>query len=378
MQIRKIQVDLIRSEVVKPYIMAIEKSGMTESRSVLLRMETDEGLTGVAESTPHAGFTTESPASVMALIHGHLGPALLGMDPTNINALLMRMDGVVPGNPFAKALFDIAAYDIWGQSLNLPVYQLLGGKVRDRIPMIWPFGGGTPAENVAEATAKIADGYGSLHIKLGALSPAEDVARVAAVREAVGPHIPIMLDANQGWDRSTAMHTIRQLAAYNPSMVEQPVPAWDVESMARIQAGTHVPISADEVIDSPHKAIELIRRDAARVFSLKHGKMGGLTRTMQIAAIAEAAGIPCFVNSMIELGVSVTISLHLAAAVPNLINHGHALMSNLRMKGDILVPGSFQYDGKDILVPEHCAGLGIQLDEDEVARRTLDSFVLEL
>jgi len=378
MQIRRIQVNLIRAEVTKPYVTAIEKGGMTEVRSVLVRLTTEDGLTGVGETNPHPGFTAESPDSVMALICHRIGPALLGMDAGSINALLVRMDEAIPGNPFAKAPFDIAAFDLLGQALNVPVYQLLGGKVRDRIPMIWPFGGGAPAENAAEATAKIAEGYGSLHIKVGALGPDTDVARVAAVREAVGPHIPIMIDANQAWDRSTAIRTIQRMAVYNPSMVEQPVPSWDMASMAAVQAAVSVPISADEVIDSPHKVMDLIRQDAARIFSLKHGKMGGLTRARQIAAMAEAAGIPCFVNSMIELGVSVAASLHLAATVPNLIDHGHALMSNLRMKGDILVPGSFHYDGKDILVPDHCAGLGIRLDEDEVARRTLDSFTLEM
>lgn len=376
MRIQQIKVNLVRSEVTKPYITAIEKGGMTESRSVIVRVVTDEGLVGVAETNPHSGFTTESPSSVMALIHNRIGPALLGQDPTSINALLQRMDAAVPGNPFAKAPFDIAGYDILGQALNVPVYKLLGGAVRDRIPMIWPFGGGTPEENAAEATAKIAEGYRSLHIKIGALNPDTDVARVAAVRAAIGPDIPIMLDANQGWDRNTAIRIIHQLEAYNPSMVEQPVPAWDMESMSKVQAAVRVPISADEVIDSPHKAIELIRRDAARVFSLKHGKMGGLTYSRQIAAMAEAAGLPCFVNSMIELGVSVITSLHLAATVPNLINHGHALMSNLRMKTQILAPDNFRYDGKDILVPEQCAGLGIVLDEEALDRYTLESFTL--
>jgi muconate cycloisomerase len=94
--------------------------------------------------------------------------------------------------------------------------------------------------------------------------------------------------------------------------------------------------------------------------------------------MAEAAGIPCFVNSMIEMGISVATSLHLAATVPNLVNHGHALMSNLRIKEDILASDSFAYDGKDILVPQDCVGLGVTLDEEKMAERTLDHFVLEI
>jgi muconate cycloisomerase len=147
--------------------------------------------------------------------------------------------------------------------------------------------------------------------------------------------------------------------------------------MAKIQASSDLPISADESLHSIFDASAIIRRDAARVFSLKTGKCGGLFRTRQVAALAEAAGIPCFVNSMIEMGISVAASLHLAASVPNLVNHGHALMSNLRIKEDILAADSFQYDGKDICVPLDCTGLGVVMDEEKLGRRTLERFVLE-
>lgn len=378
MRIERMEAYLVRVEFIKPYVTAIDKRGMTEVGAVIVRLTTGDGLTGIGETNPHPGFTAESPESVMQVIRDRIGPAVLGLDPGNIVALHAQMDAAIPGNPFAKAPFDLAAHDLLGKALDVPVYQLLGGRLRDRVPMIWPIGGDTPQSNAQEALDKVQEGFGSLHVKVGALGPETDVARVQAIREAVGRAVPIMIDANQGWDLSTAIQIIRRLEAFEPSKVEQPVPAWDVEGMARVQAAVNVPISADEVLDSPHKAIELIRRDAARVFSLKHGKIGGLLKTRQVAAIAEAAGIPCFVNSMLELGVSVAASLHLAAAVPNLVDHGHALMSNLRMRRDILMPDSFRYDGKDILVPEHCAGLGVSIDEEELTRRAVAHFVMDV
>lgn len=376
MRIKSIEVSLLKGEVTKPYISALAPEGMKTFESVLLRVTTDEGLVGLGETNPHPGFTAESPESVMQVLHNRVGPAVLGMDPTQIGALHARMDAAAPGNPFAKAPLDIAAYDLWGQALRVPVHQLLGGRLRDRVPMIWPIGGATPAENVEEVQEKLEEGYRSFHIKIGALGPQIDIARMRAIREAVGPDIPLMLDANQGWDRSTALQTIRHIEEFSPSMVEQPVPAWDIESMVAIQAAVSVPISADEMVDSAHKAMELVCRDAARVFSLKTGKMGGFMRTLQIAAIAEAAGIHCFINSMIEMGVSVAASLHVAAVVPNLVDHGHALMSNLRITEDIVTPASFSYEGKIILVPDQCHGLGIILDEDIVRRRTIKRFVI--
>jgi muconate cycloisomerase len=300
------------------------------------------------------------------------------LDPRNLNGLHAKMDATVPDWTFAKAPIDVAAHDLLGKALDVPVYQLLGGRLRDRVPMIWPIGGGSPEANAAEATAAVDGGYRSLHIKLGALAPETDVARVGAIRAAVGPDIPLMLDVNQGWDRTTALRTIPQLVAFNLSMIEQPIKAWDREGMALLQSKFSTPISADESLHSTRDAMDLVRSGGARVFSLKTGKLGGLLRTRQVAAVAEAAGIPCFVNSMIEMGISVAASLHLAATVPNLVDHGHALMSNLRITEDILVEGSFKYDGRDILVPPGGAGLGVEIDEAKLEERTVDRFVLDL
>ncbi len=378
MRIARIEAFTVEFELAKPYLTAgYTGPGLTRKSCVILRLTADNGLQGLGESDPFPTFTYESPETVMQIIKNQLGPEILGMDPRNIVSLHEKMDAIVPGWQFAKAPIDVAAHDILGQALGVPIFQLLGGQVRDRIPMLWPLGGDTPEANAQEAAQKIAEGYRSLHIKLGALSPEVDVARVKAISEAVGPDIPLMIDANQAWDYSTAIRVIRQLEAFNVSMVEQPVPVRALDDMARIQASSDLPISADESLHSIHEAMTIIRRGAARIFSLKTGKCGGLFRTRQIAALAEAAGMPCFVNSMIEMGISVAASVHLAASVPNLVNHGHALMSNLRIKEDILVADSFQYEGRDILVPLACKGLGVTIDEEKLARCKLDQFVLE-
>jgi len=378
MQIIRIEAFLVVAELIKPYISALDKHGMTQVNCVVLLMETDGGLIGIGESNPHIAFTSESPESVMQILNHYIGPAVLGMDPRNLAALHMKMDAIAPGFSFAKAAVDVAAHDILGKALGVPVYQLLGGKLRSEIPMIWAIGGGTVEENVQEAVTRVAEGFGTLHVKLGAQSVATDLARIQAIREAVGNEVFIMVDINQGWDRSTAIRAVRELEKYRLSIIEQPVPAWDVDGLARVQAAAQTPISADEALGSNHQMIDLIRRDAARAFSLKTGKCGGLFRTRQIAAMAEAAGLVCFVNSMIEMGISVAASLHLSASVPNLIGHGHALMSNLRIKEDILMPDSFAYNGKSICVPDHCEGLGVTIDESRLARRTREHFELTI
>ena len=379
MEIVKIEAATVRLELVRPYVTADYKGGgLAEKLCVVVRVTTDNGLVGLGESDAYPTFTYESPETVFAVLRHHLAPAVLGLDPTNICLLHAKMDKAISGWPFAKAPLDVACYDLWGKSLNLPVYKLLGGALRDRIPLIWPIGGGTPEANAEEVTAKVQEGYRSFHIKLGALPPEQDVARVAAIRETVGPTVPLMVDVNQGWDRLTALRTIARLEPFGLSIIEQPVPVSDREDMAAIQAAVTTPISADESLHGLSDAIDLTRHQAVRVFSLKTGKCGGLFRTKQIAAVAEAAGYQCFVNSMIEMGISVATSLHLAATLPHLVDHGQALMSNLRIQQDILRPNSFKYDGRDILVTTECAGLGIDLDEQDLERRIVDSFVVEL
>ncbi len=379
MRIVRIEATTVHVELVKPYVTAdYPGEGIAAKSCVLLRIFTDDGLVGLGETDPFPTFTYESPDTVMRMIRQHLGPAVLGMDPCNLAGLHAAMDAALPHWLFAKAPIDIAAYDPWGQALGVPVYQLLGGKLRDRVPLIWPIGGDSPAANADEARIKVEEGYRTLHIKVGALAPKVDIERVRAIRQAVGPDIPLMLDANQGWDRSTALDTVRRLQSSQPSIMEQPVQAWDTEGMARIQASADTPISGDEALRSLQDGMNLIRNDAARVFSLKHGKCGGLFRTRKLAAVAEAAGLTCFVNSMIEMDISVAASLHLAATIPNLVAHGHALMSNLRIKAGVLADGAFQYDGTDILIPEQCAGLGVKLDEEKLEGRIVDRFVLEI
>jgi L-alanine-DL-glutamate epimerase-like enolase superfamily enzyme len=378
MRIVRIEGSIVRADLMKPYIKALITTPLTEVHCVVLRLYTDDGLCGIGETDPEATFSDESPESVLQVMRQYLGPAVLGMDPGELVTLHTRMDTVLVGSPFAKAPFDMAAHDLLGKALGVPVYQLLGGRVRDRVPLLWPIGSGTPAENVRDAVSKVKEGYRCLGMKVAALEPEQDVARIRAIREAVGPDVSLIVDANGGWDVSTAIRTIRQLQEFELSVVEQPVPAWDLEGMAKVQAAVDVPVSADESLHSFHTALELIRRDAARVFSVKNTKCGGILRSRQVATIAEAAGLRCFVNAQIEMGISVAASLHLAASVPNLIAAGQAVMSNLRIKEDILLPNCFKYDGTDILVPDECVGLGVVIDEKKLEQRTLERFVVQL
>jgi len=366
MKITAIQVLAVNIPTVKSYHIAVMGT-IDSTQSIIVKLFTDEGLVGIGETDPALMFTGESQQTVMTVLKHHLGPAVLGMDPLNIGAIHQRMEAVCVKNPFAKASIDLACHDLKGKALSVPVYQLLGGKLRERIPVMWSLGSDPPEMNAREAAAKVEEGYKTIGLKLGVFDPALDIKRVSQVRSAVGDKIMLRCDANQGWSVSTAIRTIQRLEEYEVAMVEQPVPQWDLEGLSQIVRSVNIPIGVDESLSSPHDAMRIIKARAADFYSIKTTKQGGLHNSKKIAALVGTTGGKIFINSMIEMGVSVMSGLHFAASTPGLFEIGHALNSVRRLKDDILME-PVEYDGGEIIVPQDRIGLGVTLNEDKVAK----------
>jgi L-alanine-DL-glutamate epimerase-like enolase superfamily enzyme len=372
MKISAIKVSAINVPTLKSYRVAVLGT-IRSTQSVIVEVHTDEGLVGIGETDPALMFTGESQQTVMTMLKHHLGPAVLGMDPMRLEAMHQRMEAVCLGNPFAKAAIDLACHDLIGKALGAPVYQLLGGLVHERIPVMWSLGSDTPEVNAKEAAEKVESGYTTIGIKLGVLSPDEDLERVAQVRQAVGDKVQLRCDANQGWSVGTAIRTINRLEEYGVAMIEQPVPKWDLEGLAQIVRTVNIPVGVDESLSSVRDALHIIQAGAADFYSIKTTKHGGLLNSKKIAALTASAGGKIFVNSMIELGVSVMSGLHFAASTPSLFEIGHAINSVRRLRDDILKQPVL-YDGGDIIVPQDCVGLGVELDEKKMAQYRLAEF----
>lgn len=366
MHITKIRIRAVNIPLVKSYAVAVV--GIVETtRSVVVELFTNQGIVGVGETDPELMFTGESQGTVITVLREHIGPAVLGMDPFDLEALHAKMDTICVGNYFAKASIDLACHDIQGKCLNVPVYKLLGGAVQERISIMWSLGSSPVDSNVRDAVAKVEEGYKTIGLKIGSLTPEQDVERVQAVRKAVGGDVRIRCDANQAWTPLTAVSTIKRLEEFNIAMIEQPVPAWDVDGMAEVRASVNIPVGVDEGLCSPRDALRLVQAKAADFFSIKTTKLGGLLPSRKVAAIVEAAGGGIFMNSMIEMGISVMSGLNFAVSSRNLFPVGHALTSVRRLKDDILkepVP----YDGTEILAPKDRVGLGVELNEEKMDR----------
>ena len=335
---------------------------LTAVNFVFVRIETREGLVGWGEAACLGGptWSEESAESIAATLERYVIPWLVGRDAARLEALRLEMARRIQGNPFARAAVEMALWDLNGRALRVPVHRLLGGRVRDRVELSWSLAVASGDAELAEARELVARGQRIFKIKTAAHPVAEDVARVRAIREAVGPAVRLRVDANQGWDRPTALRAIRAMEPHDLDFVEQPVPRWDLDGLAEIARSVSVPIMADESCASPQDALAIARRGGVSILALKLTKSAGLAGAMAIARLAEAAGLGCYVGCMIETSLGTAAYLQAAvAAAP--VTWGCELFGPLLLRGDVAREPVRYADG--CILALDGPGLGVEVDE---------------
>ena len=374
MKIEKIEVIQCRIPFFKPFVRSQKIGTINDCTAILVKVVTDGGQTGIGETNPVIHLTSEDAHMVNHVLHARLSPALLGADPRNIQKIHAIMDDVAPGLEVPKAAIDMACYDILGKSAGLCTGDLLGGVLHDKLPIMWTVGMGTPEENAQEAQQMKEKGFTSLMIKVAAGTVEQDVARVFAIRESVGPEYPLIADANQGWNVLQALRFIRLVEPCRILLLEQPVPADDMRGLCELRRRTDIMISADESIHTLPQAMQLIENRAVDVFSIKVVKHGGIRKANMIMRYAAAHGILCLMNSNAEGGVTQAASLQLGACAPNLWPYGHAYRSPLRTEADITTFSDHIQNGW-VEVPRE-PGLGVRLKDAEVERYMVGAWEL--
>jgi L-alanine-DL-glutamate epimerase-like enolase superfamily enzyme len=335
---------------------------------VIVRVHTDEGLVGLGEATVAPRWTGETSRSCVAAIEELIGPALLGKDPSRITALRAVMDRELKLNPFTKAAVEMALWDLAGKATGKPVYELLGGKVREHVATKWSVSGRPPAEAAAIARWAMGRGFRTMKVKVG-LGPDADVERVAAVRDVIGPAAKLGVDANGGWgDSATAIAAIARLKLLGIDFAEQPVWAGDPEEMAAVRRSAGLPIVADESLYTLADAKQLVRAGACDVFSIYVGKAGGLGPAKAIADFALEAGIACTIGSNLELGVGSAAMIHLGLAHRGIMTDAYPcdIIGPFFYEDDFLTE-PLVLDGGRAVISDR-PGLGVELDEGKVER----------
>ena len=380
MKVTKVETFVVALPARRRHITATRADDL--GRYTIVQIHTDEGIVGLGEATvlkewggDHGKYFGEAPDLTARVIDGILGPALVGLNPFNIETANLQMDLAVKGYPYAKAALDIALHDIKGKALGVPVYQLLGGLFREDVPLAHSLGYLTYEQAASEASAAANEGIKTIKIKVGR-DPEYDVDVVRHVRKAVGDGITITVDANQAWPTPKhAIGIIHRLEPLGVKFAEQPVEG--LARMARVAQAVDMPIMADESAWTPQDILEIVERRAADLVSLYTTKPGGLFKAKKVAAVAEAAGLPMNVNGSHETGVGNAANLHLVASTRAVSESGVFPVTTLaereqtKMAGkvylDDIIKEPFLYRDGCLVVPDK-PGLGVELDPAKVAK----------
>jgi L-alanine-DL-glutamate epimerase-like enolase superfamily enzyme len=292
-----------------------------------------------------------------------MAPLVRGSNPLAREAILEHLEPWRHTAAAALAAYDIALWDLAGKSAGLPIRDLIGG-YRHGIPNEMTIGIKDLAATVAEARSIKASGmYAEIKLKLG-LDPDLDIERVRAVRAAVGRAFPLHVDANQGYDREGALRVLQALAGAGIDFAEQPVPAEDRESLRWLSDRSPIPVAADEAVHTPEDASALVQSHACSMLNVKLQKVGGISRALDILAIARAAGIPCMIGSMTETLVGITAGAHVAL--------GSGVVTHVDLDGCVDLAfqpavGGIEIKGDQLTVPDR-PGLGVELNSEYLDR----------
>ncbi|MBP1766759.1 MAG: dipeptide epimerase [Candidatus Aminicenantes bacterium] len=289
---------------------------VTAANDVLVMLRTDAGIVGVGEACPFHPITGETQEMNLAAAKG-LREIVLGKSPLAVESLVHSFGPFLHSNPSAAAAFDTALYDILGKIAGLPLYRLFGGDKPS-------FGTDIttdldePQKMAAKAKEYIDRGFDTIKIKVGQ-GQAADLARLEAIRQAIGYERKIRIDANQGWMPPLAIDTLKKMEKYQVEFVEQPVLATDVAGLKAVHAASPIPVMADEALFYPSDAVKLIKEEACSYFNIKLMKAGGILNMIKIAHVADAANMLCMVGCMVDSRLGLTAAAHVVASNRNIV-----------------------------------------------------------
>jgi len=341
---------------------------------VLVRIHTDEGVTGVGEAPPLPPLSPESQPVIIDVQKKWLAPSLLGVDPFEIEAIWKRMDFIAPTYSMAKAAIDMALWDIMGKTMGMPVHRLLGGSKPEKIQNVGLIGIDKPEVVYNTAQKFVENGYNGIRLKI---APGRDIDCVESVRDAIGENIDLRVDCNQGYIVSEAVKMIRKIEQYDIELVEQPTVWWDFNGLAKVAAAVDTPIMPHESIYLLSDVKNLIDLGAVGVLGLKtYRPWGGITGARRLLEMARVLNIPCMFHDDLELSVSLAAATQIISAYRNVITHKCELSGYPEWMGDDVTTESVRFENGYVIVPDG-NGLGVELDDDKIKKNSKGVIIIE-
>ena len=338
---------------------------------VLVRLHTDQDVVGIGETQAWLRHgSSETLASITAAIQDHFAPRLLGKSPFDIASLMRSLEDAIYHSQYAQAAIADALLDIQGKMLGVPLYAMLGGKCRDRIPMcallsIKP----RLEETMADAEQMFQTGYRTFVVKTDH-DVAADVRGVKAVRERFGDEVAIRIDSNAGMTFDSALELLKKIEPYDIQAAEQLLQIWDLDGTAELARRVDIPLLADESISTDHDLLGVIRKRAATAFQTKVAKNGGLWSTRKLWQLGDAAGMRICPGNHPCTSVATASVAQLAASWPGPLLEGPFAFGITALTDDIVID-PIRVEGNVAYVPD-ASGLGVTLDEEKIKKLRLD------
>lgn len=339
---------------------------MTVQSSVIVKIFTENGVMGLGECATIGGLSygPESPEGMKLTIDQYIAPLLLGQSIASIKRLSQRISQNIRGNYFAKNAIETALFDIQGKILKVPVSTLLGGKMTDKLSVLWVLASGDTEKDIIEAKEMIAKGrHKNFKLKIGRRPVKEDVAHVIAIKQALGDGCLVTVDVNQAWNEAEAILGMQLLQDAGIDLIEQPLPQQEIDAQARLSHRFNIPILADESVGRSYEGFNIAKIAGARAFALKTAKSGGVLGVLELASVAKSAGIGLYGGTMLEGSIATSAAIQAYSTLP-VLEWGTELFSPLLLKDDIVVEPLKYYDyGVEV---SDKPGLGLELDDDKV------------
>lgn len=347
-----IEVETVRTDAIQAF---------SKQETIFVEIETEEGLTG----TGYSYTIGTGGRAVLALLEADLLGLLIGEDARQVEAIWRKLfwsthaTAVGAITSLALAAVDIALWDIRCKTAEQPLWLLAGG-ANPTVPLYDTEGGWlqlTTEELVEGALESQQRGWPGVKLKVGKPRAGEDLERLRAVRQAVGPDIDIMVDANQSMTCAEATRRARMFEEVDIFWFEEPLPAEDITGHARLAASTSVPVAVGESLYSPSHFREYLERGAAGIVQVDAARIGGITPWLKTAHLAEAFNVKVAPHFLMELHVS------LAAAVPNALYVEYIPQLRAVTTDEIKITSTGR------AMPPQAPGIGIAWDRDAIEDR---------
>lgn len=351
------EIEIYRLSIpMEPFVIAT--GTMDYAQNTFIKIITDTDLYGVGECSAFPMIVGETQNTCIAVAQD-FAKIWKGKDPLAIEDRLAELHLYIAGNATIKSAFDMALYDLNAKAAGLPLYKFLKGERREIITDITL--GIATAEEMAEKALRLKEGGAfALKVKLGK-KPQDDIARIKAIRQAVGFDIPIRVDANQGWSFEGAVEALQGLEPYKIQFCEQPMRTYNDHLLPELRTRTIVPVMADESVYNHHDAERLCKADACDYINIKFSKSSGIYEALKIQSVAAEYNIPCMIGGMLESRLALAAKVHFAYAAPNVKFYD----LDTCMVGHLADPviGGIQYDGYKISISDDI-GIGADIQQE--------------